>query len=820
MTQGVGREHRHLKAHPCGVCGGGEDLPRGQGRRCTGFTSAPDSKGRTWVRCSRDELAGSLPPDDSCSPPVYRHLWGGPCNCGTTHAPAPYRADTNQIEATYDYRDESGTLLYQVVRKVGKEFRQRRPDPMAEGGWSWKLGDVRRVLYRLPELVAAPPDVTVYVVEGEKDVASLQRHLDAAHLPGVVTTNAGGAGKWPSVAALSRTVLAGRAVVVIGDADAAGRKHVPQVADAIRSVVRSLTLLEPPEPHKDVADLLAAGGALSQLVPFAAPPLRLAPPAPDLPAWLDHETPSDPALEDPRPEVRLGGDSFKNVVALDEALAANAPDVFQRSLSLVEVVSDSKPGLVAAGAPTLRALTRYSLETHIARYLRCVRWQKPDKQAISLATLTGTEAKGEWVPSRAAPDTALLPMLAFGRWTRIRPIAGVVEAPIFRPDGTIAQAPGYDPATGYLYRPAGEFPPVPEHPTQEDARLAMMSLRHVFCDFPYVSEAASYVPVAALLTILARAAIRGCVPVFAFEASRTRSGKTKQGDAVHLIATGRLGAHSPFPHDDVEQIKAMLSIALSASPVAFFDNVKGQFGGAALENAVTAGELKQRILGASEDVTVSWIATVIVTGNNMTMTEDMLGRTLLCRIEPKEEDPRKRTDFEHPDLLDWVASERPRLLVAALTILRAYAAHGFPDARTGTLQSFNAWSRVVPPAIVFAGGPNVLEAVADDASGGTDEAGALVTLIRELPRLSASPLSTKALLDAVYPAPGPNDPPDGFDELREALETLCPGQGRFPPDAKKLGYALKSRVGQVSGGRKLVATMSRTSARLWSVIPT
>ena len=77
------------------------------------------------------------------------------------------------VEATYDYRDERGDLLYQVVRLKPKDFRQRRPD--GKGGWIWKLGDTRRAPYRLPELLQVP-DATVFVCEGEKDadrVASL-----------------------------------------------------------------------------------------------------------------------------------------------------------------------------------------------------------------------------------------------------------------------------------------------------------------------------------------------------------------------------------------------------------------------------------------------------------------------------------------------------------------------------------------------------------------------------------------------------------------------------------------------------------------------
>lgn len=34
-----------------------------------------------------------------------------------------------RIVATYDYQDPSGTLIFQVVRRDPKDFRQRRPDP-------------------------------------------------------------------------------------------------------------------------------------------------------------------------------------------------------------------------------------------------------------------------------------------------------------------------------------------------------------------------------------------------------------------------------------------------------------------------------------------------------------------------------------------------------------------------------------------------------------------------------------------------------------------------------------------------------------------
>jgi len=791
MSSPVDSRQRFNRGHRCPICGGCEQDPRGQDKRCTGFLSDDGE----WAHCSREEHAGAIARNDASE--TYAHRLHGPCRCGTSHGPAR----TPDLEATYDYRDESGQLLYQVVRKTGKRFLQRVP--LGGDEWEWKLGDTRRLLYRLPELLRS--EGPVFIVEGEKDVDTLTRHRFVA------TCNSGGAGKWPPVAELAGIALKGRSVTVVADRDDPGRKHARAVQATLVSQGIEARAMEPIEPYKDASELIGSLGPSAwpgALIEIQAdtPVLHVVPEAP--PAWLDDERPSQST--DDRPEVKLGQDSSANVDALDAALALGAPDVFCRSMQLVEVISEVRPRLIAQGAPVLRGLNKHSLELHVSRHLNCLRWHPADPKSGE---------PGSWIPARASAETAILPMLAYGRWAKIRPITGITESPLFRPDGTIMQDAGYDELTGYLFRPNADYPPVPLEPTQEDARLALKSLQHVFCDFPYVSEAASAVPIAALLTILARAAIDGNVPVFAFEASIQGSGKTMQGDVVHIIATGRLPPHSTFPHDPDEQRKAILSCALSGSPVAFFDNVKGIFGGEALEAFATSGEIKQRILGATEDVVVQWRATMIVTGNNMTMTADMLRRSILCRIEPDVEDPTKRTQFEHDDLPAWTKSERERLIIAGLTILRAFAAKGYPDSGRGTMQSFQAWSRIVAGAISFAGGPNVLDAVGTDEAAGTDEAGAYVTLVRDLQRLSTEPMTTKAILDALYPAPRGDEPPDGWDSMREAIEALSPSKGGFPPNAISLGRALKARTGQVTRGHRLRACRDRDGVMRWRVEP-
>jgi hypothetical protein len=135
----------------------------------------------------------------------------------------------SRIVATYDYRDEKDTLLFQVVRFDPKDFRQRRPDPAAKDGWKGRLGDVRRVLYCLSELLAADPNEPV-LVQGEKDVDRLRA------LGFVATTNPQGAGKWGKT---DRAALAGRHVIVLPDNDEPGRKHAAEIR-------RDLTRPHPP----------------------------------------------------------------------------------------------------------------------------------------------------------------------------------------------------------------------------------------------------------------------------------------------------------------------------------------------------------------------------------------------------------------------------------------------------------------------------------------------------------------------------------------------------------------------------------------------
>jgi hypothetical protein len=165
----------------------------------------------------------------------------------------------SKVVATYDYKDESGTLIFQVQRFEPKAFRQRRPDG---DGWIYKVKGVRQIPYRLPELLSKP-DQMVFVVEGEKDADRL------ATIDLIGTCNAGGSGKWRAIHAEH---LKGRAVCVIPDNDQAGLDHAAKVAKSLRGIASSVSILDLPSlPEKgDVSDWLNAGGTRQELLDLAA----------------------------------------------------------------------------------------------------------------------------------------------------------------------------------------------------------------------------------------------------------------------------------------------------------------------------------------------------------------------------------------------------------------------------------------------------------------------------------------------------------------------------------------------------------------------
>lgn len=196
--------------------------------------------GLTWADLSADPDSA---PD--WEPPPATGWWSPGRGQWTPEGPAT---------DIYHYRDENRQVLYEVTRAAGKKFRQRVPDPAMPRGYRWQLGSARRVLYRLPEIIAAIAEgEIIYVAEGEKDVIALV----AAGVQ--ATCNLMGAGKWrPEYSETLRDA----AVIIVADRDEAGHTHARQVATALKDIAGSVEIVEA-AAGKDAADHLAAGKGLA-----------------------------------------------------------------------------------------------------------------------------------------------------------------------------------------------------------------------------------------------------------------------------------------------------------------------------------------------------------------------------------------------------------------------------------------------------------------------------------------------------------------------------------------------------------------------------
>jgi putative DNA primase/helicase len=216
-----------------------------------------------------------------------------------------------EILARYAYRDEAGALLFEVVRLHPKDFRQRRPD--GHGKWIWETKSVRKVLYRLPELIAAPADQWVFIVEGEKDADNLVRRGLVA------TTNPGGAAKAiPGKTVLSKwrhdynRFFRGRRVCILSDNDECGRAHAIEIARNLTLVaadVRIAALIGLPDKG-DVSDWLAAGGSAEAL-------LRIADNAPLFKADNQNRHQTNDEDRDPTPDGEAALSGTEDEVALE-----------------------------------------------------------------------------------------------------------------------------------------------------------------------------------------------------------------------------------------------------------------------------------------------------------------------------------------------------------------------------------------------------------------------------------------------------------------------------------------------------------------------
>jgi hypothetical protein len=313
-----------------------------------------------------------------------------------------------------------------------------------------------------------------------------------------------------------------------------------------------------------------------------------------------------------------------------------------------------------------------------------------------------------WVATDAPDRVAEAYLARQGAW-KLPVLRGIVNAPFLRADGSICETPGYDPVSGLLYKPEGRhFPPIPREPTWDDASKALASIDELIAGFPFVTPADRSVALSGILTLLDRRSM-ATAPLHAFTAPSAGTGKSLLVDIAAMLATGQ-----PMPviaqGRSEEELDKRLGASLLAGDLGIsLDNCDHALQGAFLCQALTQQRLAIRLLGQSRNVETPCNAVLYATGNNLPIAGDLTRRTLLCSLDAGVEHPERRTFNNDP--LAIARAERRRLVVAALTVLRAWHVAG---QRLGhpPFGSFEEWSHRIRGPLVWLGRTDPCETVA------------------------------------------------------------------------------------------------------------
>ena len=306
------------------------------------------------------------------------------------------------------------------------------------------------------------------------------------------------------------------------------------------------------------------------------------------------------------------------------------------------------------------------------------------------------------------PDAVAAQILSMaGEWP-FEPLQGIIECPTLRPDGSLLDAPGYDERTGLVLVNEVDLPGLSPHPHRDDADHSLDLLIGLLREFPFDDRSSEDNPLgsvsmAVALSMLITPVVRGAMsvaPMHLVTAPLPGTGKSYLLDCAAMISTGEVCAVESMAPKYEETEKRLIGAALCGFPIIAVDNVREIIAGDFFCQVIERPLMSLRALGSSEKHRIPNTFTIFADGNNATVAEDMVRRTLRCGMDANMEHPEKR-EFAF-DPLAAIEKERGKYIAAALTIPLAYIAAGTPR-QIPPLPSFGSWSRMVREPLIWLG---------------------------------------------------------------------------------------------------------------------
>lgn len=663
------------------------------------------------------------------------------------------------IETTYDYTDENGNLIFQVVRYKPKNFKQRRPN--GKGDWIWSLYEddpekpgkkkiaIRLVLFHLPRIVEAiSKRKIVFVCEGERDVLNMEA------IGVYATCNPMGAGKWhPEYSQMLKNAK----VIVIPDNDNPGREHAQKICQSLKNIADTVCLLTlTGEGVKDASDWISSGGTKEELKKLIS----------NLEEWQPLQEHVENTELDEINVTDLKHRRDITEAAIKALTKSNTPPVlFSRSGSIVRVEIDEEDN------PLIHSMGVDSLSGRLDRIANFAR------------------IKNNFTVYIPPPTDVVKDILSLGRWP-FPPLWGISQTPIIKPDGDILDQPGYDTETKNLYIPAPKFklPLISETPTSSDVDAAKKLLQEIIIDFPWENESSKTNMIGAMITPILHLNINGLTPMFLIDAPQSGTGKTLLAHIIALIATGKDLEAITAPTNEEEWRKIITSMLREGRKLIVIDNVRGKLNSTSLISILTAKKFTDRILGMSEMTKLPHRAIWIGTGNNIQTDIEMMRRCYKSKINAKRARAwQNDKEFKHPDLTKWVLEERANIVAAILILARNWIKAGKPQPRDlPRIGGFENWVNTIGGILQYNGFNNFLSNTDEMYSSQDEETPQWLEFVTTWHKLYEETFYTTQELQ------------DLIKTNTDVVKIIPDGQGKFINDEgfpRKLGKMLMKRAG-------------------------
>ncbi len=501
--------------------------------------------------------------------------------------------------------------------------------------------------------------------------------------------------------------------------------------------------------------------------------------------------------EAPKPQIRVVNGELPRVVnEAEAALMETKQGLYQRGTMMVRVVRRDAMSVRNFERPAGSLGIVMVDKCHLVELMtRAAEWLRYDGR------------NEDWRRINAPEQVAATLLAREGHWKLPR-LLSAISAPTLRPDGTVLQDPGYDKRTSTWYDPCGiEYARVPESPTMADAAQAMDLLLKAFATFPFGQEHDRSVALSLALTALVRRSLPSA-PLGAISAPVMGSGKTLLADCIAILSTGVAAPSMQYPDTDEEAAKTALAVLAEGDAVVLIDNIERPLDGDWLCSILTSETFRARMLGRTEMMTVPTSTLFLATGNQLVVSGDLRTRSLLCYLDPKMEKPEQR-EFK-ADPREWFTRRRPRLVVAGLTLMRAFIVSGKKPSELG-LQPwgrFERWSDMVRAPLVWMGAADPCASLsaleADDP-----QRNALLRVLEAWRKEFGEDGRTarQAIQHATDTA---------IKTLYEALEQVCADRGGGL-NTRRLAVWLGKVVGRIVDGKQLVRDGERDHVALYAV---